>query len=127
MQWSAQWQGSLASTVRGLKSAVDPLNRRPGRQWEAYALVFFCSSGRVFVTKCERSRIWRSAAHHFWLAVWDVRTFGLSFTGQRLVRYDELDLSDLGGLHEHGKRRRPSVWSSNRHCRYYWNRVLYCV
>ncbi len=127
MQWSAHWQGSLASTVRGPRSAVHPLNRYPGRQWEAYAQFFFCSSGRVFAKKSERSRIGRSAAYHFWLAVRDLRTFGFSFTGQRLVRYDELDLGDLGGLYEHVERRRPSAWCSNRRCGYYRNRVIYCV
>ena len=113
--------------VRGPKSAIHPLNCRPGRQWEAYELGWFCSSGGVFGRKCERSRIWRSTAYHFWLALWDLRTFRLSFTGQRLVLYDELDLGDLGCLHERVQRRRPSARSSNRRRRYYWNRVVYFV
>ena len=36
-------------------------------------------------------------------------------------------LGDLGGVYEHVERRRPSAWRSNRRCRYYRNRVRYCV
>jgi hypothetical protein len=126
--------GAVMGTVAGqfsfdgarAKVGCPSLKPSRGRQWEAYAQLSFCSSGRVFLTKCERSRIGRSAAYHLRLAVWDLRPFGFSFTGQRLVFYDELDLSDLGGLHRHVQHRRRSVWSSNRRFRYYWNRVLYC-
>ena len=90
-------------------------------------LVSFRSSGGVFDTTSKCSLLWSSAAHHFRLAVWAVRTFGDSMARKCLVFYDELDLGDLGGVYEHVERRRPSAWRSNRRCRYYRNGVLYCV
>ena len=91
-------------------------------------LVPFRSSGGVYDATSKCSLLWSSAAHHFRLAVWAVRTFGDSLARKcLLVLYDELDLGDLGDLRKRAKCCWPSEWSSNRGGRNYGNGVVYCV